>query len=234
MLTFDTMIDVKKLWDRLVALGKSGTSGYFTQDEFNSNLYSVQYAILSLLCDNYENNQKVSDYLVNHIESLSGTTTSTGLLFPTGFKTNLPTYYRGLAMIYVSTTTEYESYKIRVNEVGMYQRSPIRKANMDKGRTLWYMLEDNIQMLPKVAMEYTLMYCKKPLEAKIGFTTAEDADNDYLVVNPATTTDIDFPEGLFNLFVYYMLESMGIEQKENLIQSYAELGINRTIQTDLK
>lgn len=228
------MIDVKKLWDRVVALLKSGTSGYFTQEEFNSNLYSVQYAILSVLCDNYENNQKVSDFLVNHIDILSGTTTSTGLVFATGFKTNLPTYYRGLSMLYVNTPDEHESYKIRINEVGMYQRSAIRKANITKGRTLWYMLKDNIQMLPKSEIPYTLFYCKKPLEAKIGFTTASDADNDYLVINPATTINIDFPEGLFNLFAYYMLESMGIEQKEQIAQEYSQLGINRTIQTDLK
>lgn len=228
------MISVEKLWDRLVALSKSGTSGYFTQEEFNSNLYSVQYAILSVLCDNYENNQKVSDWLVNHIESLSGTTTITGLLFATGFKTNLPTYYRGLSMEYVNSPDEYPSYKITVNSIGMSKTSAIRKPNISKGRTLWYMMNDNIQMLPKVAMGYTLIYCKKPLEAKIGFTTASDADNDYLVINPATTTNIDFPEGLFNLFVYYMLESMGIQQREQITQEYSQLGINRTIQTDLK
>lgn len=228
------MISVKKLWDRLVALGKSGTSGYFTQEEFNSNLYSVQYTILSVLCDNYENNQKVSDALSRHIKTLTGTTQASGKLFVTDIATNLANYYRALAINYVSDSTEYPSYKIRVNEIGMYETSAIRKSNVTKKRTLWSMDTDNLQMQPKQALPYKLYYCIKPLEAKIGFTTEEDEDNDYLVVDAATTIDIDFPEGLFNLFVYFMLESMGIEQKEQLSTEYSQLGINRTIQTDLK
>jgi len=228
------MIGAKKLWDRLVTLAKSGTSGYFTQDEFNSNLNSVQYAIISLLCDNYENNQKVSDALRRHIKEVVGTTQANGKMFVTNTTTNLTDYYRGMSVVYVNVDGEYPSYKINTNEVSMYQTSSIRKANLAKNRTLWYVSDDNIQLLPKQALGYRHFYCKKPLEAKIGFTTAEDDDNDYLVVDPTTTIDIDFPEGLFNLFVYFMLESMGIEQKENLITEYSQLGITRTTQTDLK
>lgn len=227
------MISVEKLWYRLVSLGKSGTSGYFTAEEFNSNLYSVQYAILSLFCDNYENNQKVSDALSRHIKPLTGTTQANGKLFATDLKTNLANYYRALALVY-NSDKEYPSYKIRVNEIAMYETSSIRKSNITKKRTLWCMDSDNIQMLPKQALPYKLYYCIKPLEAKIAFTTAADADNDYLVIDAANTVNIDFPEGLFNLFVYYMLESMGVEQKENLISAYSQLGINRTVQTDLK
>lgn len=233
--TFDYMIGVEKLWYRLVSLGKSGTSGYFTQDEFNSNLYSVQYAILSLLCDNYENNQKVSDALNSHVVPFTGVSLTTGTLFVTSIESSLTEYYRMLSLAYVNGNgEEHTSYKIRVNEISMYTTSAIRKANLSKNRTLWYLAANNIHMLPKEALGYTLFYCKKPAEAKIGFTTTEDEENDYLVVDPLTTVDIDFPEGLFNLFVYYMLESMGIEQKENLALEYSQLGINRTVQTDLK
>lgn len=227
------MISVEKLWYRLVSLGKSGTSGYFTAEEFNSNIYSVQYTILSLLCDNYENNQKVSDALSRHIKPLTGTTQANGKLFVTDLKTNLANYYRALALVY-NSDKEYPSYKIRVNEIAMYETSSIRKPNLTKKRTLWCMDSDNLQMLPKQALPYKLYYCIKPLEAKIAFTTATDADNDYLVIDAANTINIDFPEGLFNLFVYYMLEAMGVEQKENILSAYSQLGINRTVQTDLK
>lgn len=229
------MIETYKLWTRLSALSKTGTSGYFTAEEFNSNLYSVQYAILSLLCDNYENNQKVSDALINHTIEVSPSTVAGGKLYTTSIITGLTNYYRTLALNYVFGAEVKPSKKIGVNEVGMYLSSSIRKPNISKGRTLYYFVGNNIQVLPKTTgLPFNFIYCKKPVEAKIAFTTAEDEDNDYLVLDVPNTVNIDFPEGLFNLFVYYMLESLGIEQKENLLSSFAELGINRTIQTDLK
>jgi len=229
------MISVKRLWDRLSALTKTGTSGYFTAEEFNSNLYSVQYTVLAVGADEYENTQKVTDALINHIKVYEGITKAGGKLFNTDILTDVEDYYRTLAVTYKTETDEFPSKKISVGEVRMYITSPIRRPNLSKGRTLYYFTDSNIFLLPRSPdLEVDLTYLRKPTEALIVFTTEEDEDNDYLVVDEENTIDIDFPEGLFNLFVYLMLESMGIEQKEGLASSYAELGINRTIQTDLK
>lgn len=230
------MISQERLWERLKTLTKSGTSGYFTQDEYNSNIYSVQYAILSLLCDNYENNQKVSDALINHVVETGQLTSLTGgVLFAVDVITTLEDYYRTLDLKFINGSDEYPSRKISVNEETMYLTSPIRKPDITKHKTNYLFKSGNIITLPKTTgNKYVLTYCKKPAEAKIAFTTASDANNDYLVIDEANTIDIDFPEGLFNLFTYYMLESMGIEQKENLAQSYAELGINRETQLQTK
>jgi len=227
------MILVKTLWDRLKVLTKAGTSGYFTAEEFNSNLYSVQYTVLSILCDNYENSQKVSDALINHIKTYTGSTTAAGKMFAVSIEQSLSNYYRTLALNFSGSELS-PSKKIAVNEVGMYSTSPIRKADLTKNRTLYYFVDNNIQTLPKQSLPFSFIYCVKPALAKIAFTTAEDEDNDYLVVDNTNTVNIDFPEGLFNLFAYLMLESMGIEQKESLASEYAQLGINRTIQTDIK
>jgi len=230
------MIKVETLWERLSVLTKTGTSGYFTAAEFNSNLYSVQYAILSLLCDNYENNQKVTDALINHIISEAVVSTTGGKLFASSIIETYEDYYRTLAINYrPNVNEEYAAHKITVNAIGMTLSSPIRKPNLTKNKTLYYFTDGNITMLPKQSnIPVNFIYCKKPSEAKIAFTTAEDDDNDYLVLDIENTIDIEFPEGLFNLFVYFMLESMGIEQRENLAQSFSELAINRTVQTDVK
>ncbi len=230
------MISTEKLWDRLKTLTKSGTSGYITQDEFNSNLYSVQYAILALLCDNYENNQKVSDALVNHVKETGQLTSlAGGKLFATDIITSLEDYYRSLGVKYINGTDEHPCKKIAVNEEAMYLTSPVRKPDLAKFKTNHLFKSGNIITLPKTTgNKYVLTYCKKPTEAKIAFTTASDADSDYLVVDEANTEDIGFPEGLFNLFTYYMLESMGIEQRENLSTEYSQLGINRETQLETK
>lgn len=228
------MISTAKLWERLESLSKSGTSGYFTQAEFNSNLYSVQYAILSVLCDNYESNQKESDFLRNHLVSYSGTTQASGKALSSDIDTLLSNYYRCLNVSYVSGGTKYPAYKIALNESDMYRTSPIRKADLSKQRVVYYFTDNNIQFLPESSFSFALTYCKKPVDARIAFTTQETEDNDYLVIDALNTVDIAFPEGLFNLFVYYMLEAMGIEMKESLLTEYSQLGINRTTVTDLK
>lgn len=230
------MIQQVKLWDRLKTLTKSGTAGYFTQEEYNSNLYSVQYAILSLLCDNYENNQKVSDALIGHVKETGVISSrSNGYLSSTTLIDDYPSYYRTLALRYVGDDNEYPSKKISINEEAMYATSPIRKANIANNRTLYMFKQYNVQTVPKTSgNDYILVYCARPANANIAFTTGTDADNDYLVIDVANTTNIQFPEGLFNLFVYYMLESMGIEQREQIASEYSQLGINRTTLTDIK
>lgn len=228
------MISVEKLYNRLNTLTTTGTSGYFSEDDFNSNLYSVQYAILALLCDNYENNQKVTDSLINHTKEYTGVTLGGGVMFADSVEEIIEDYYRTLAVNYVVVDVIYPSIKINVNEKGMYLTSQIRKPNLVKGRTLFYFTDRVPKMLPAEAgLDYNLIYACKPTEAKIAFTTQSDDNNDYLVIDSANTVDIDFPEGLFNLFTYYMLESIGIEQKEQLMQEYSQLGIERTTFTDV-
>lgn len=229
------MISVELLYNRLSDLTLSGTSGFFTEDTFNNNLYSVQYSVLSILSDNYENNQKVADALVNHIEDVAVTSLGTGKLFATDIITALPNYYRALSLQYNLSGEPQPSYKVTTNSVAMSLTSAIRKPDLAKGRTLYSFIEGNIQTYPKSAgNSYVLTYIKKPELAKISFTTQSDEDNDYLVVDTANTVDIEFPEGLFNIFVYLMLESMGIEQKESLSAEYSQLGINREIQLETK
>jgi len=229
------MIECKKLWDRLSTLTTTGTSGYFTEDDFNSNLYATQFTVLSLLAANYENNQKVSDFLINHIKEDPQTTLAGGKLYATSIIASLTNYFRALTLQYVnSDNLVFPSKKIAISEIGMYESSPVRKANLTKGRTLYWFSDGNITVSPRNSgLNFNFIYLIKPALAKIAFTTGQDDDNDYLVVDNANTINIDFPEGLFNLFTYLMLENMGLEQKENLTLEYSQLGLTRTIQTDI-
>lgn len=228
------MISTKLLYERLGILTKSGTSGYFTQEDFNSNLYSVTYAILATLCDNYEKNQKVTDYLVNHITLYSSTTEANGFLFDSSITETLEDYYRTLSVHYKGSTQTYSSQKSTIGELGMYLSSPIRRPNKTKGQTIYCFVDGNIKMYPNEATDFDLYYCRKPVVGELVLEDVSDEENDYTVVDEVNTVDIDFPEGLFNLFVYFMLESMGIEQKENLAMEFSQLGIERTVITDIK
>ena len=221
------MIDVTKLIEYVEQLSKQGTAGFTTQDEKNNIIYSVQYEVLSILCDNYENNQKVSDALVNHVTRIDLTTSDTGELV---IEDEVEDYYRLLAVLYQGT---YPSTKIGTNEKGMYLTSPIRKPDLNKNKTVYYQAGGSINVLPEQAMEMELIYCRKPTEALIVYESISGDEDDYLVVDEDETVNLDFPEGLFNLFVYSILEKLGIETKESLALEYSNLGIQRTLKSEI-
>lgn len=230
------MIDTAKLIARVDQLAKDGTAGYSTQEEKNSDLYAVQYEVLGMLCDNYERNQKVSDALINHVKFRDVTSDSNGVL---GFNASgsddyIDDYYRTLTiMLGFTGGTQYPATKVNINEIGMYKTSPIRKMVLADNRVGYYFADGDIIMLPETQMEVCLVYARKPSLAEIVYTTSEDEENDYLEVDYLETIDIEFPENLFNLFTYLLLEKRGIEMKSQIDLEYSQLGITRTSKIDI-
>lgn len=228
------MISTAKIWERINQLAKSGTSGYQNEEEFNNDLYSTQWSVISVLCDNYEKGQKVSDALVNHVVIRDVTTDSFGVVNVSESGSDLPDndYYRTLAVSLI-TDELYPAYKININERSMTQRSPIRKMDLAKNRAGYSFGEGSMLMLPEEEMDIRWVYCKKPAVARLVLTTVEAENDDYQVVDEDETINVDFPESLFNIFVYEMLQRLGVELKEQLISSYAEIGIQYQTQTEI-
>jgi len=231
------MISNGRLWQTVNQIAKSTTSGYQSEEEWNRDLYSVQWSVISLLCDNYENNQKVSDALVNHVIISDETTNSFGVLPITGAGSGSDVdgnnYYRTLAVNLVVDDVEYPATKVNINERATTQTSPIRKMRLDTHRVGYSFGENSLLLLPEDAMNIRWYYCKKPVEATLVLTTVSTDDSDYQEVDETATTDLEFPESLFNIFTYEMLQRLGIEQKDNLITEYSQLGINYQTKTEV-
>lgn len=221
------MISTAKLWERVAVLTKDGTSGYTNADDFNSDLLSVSKMVAAILCSQYQTNVKVSNYLVNHIKKFDTTTPSSGII-------TLPNdFYRDLAILFSYGSQYIETYEINTNSLGLTRTSPIRKMDDTKGRVGYYYEEGNIVMEPNKALPVRLVYCKMPIEPNIAFTVVSSADDDYISIDVPNVVDSDFPEGLFNLFVYLLLEARGIEMKENLSLEYSQLGLQRQLNIDI-
>ncbi len=221
------MISTSKLWERVSVLTKDGTSGYTNADDFNSDLLSVTLMVQAMLCDEYQKNNKVSNWLINHIKSAELTSSSTGVL-------DLPEdYYRDLAIYFNYNDQFIETFDLNSNSLGMTRSSPIRRMDDTKGRVGYYYEDGSIVLEPNKELVVKLEYCKKAVEPKIAFTVVSSADDDYISIDTANTVDTDFPEGLFNLFVYLLLEARGVEMKENLSVEYSQLGLQRQINLDI-
>lgn len=231
------MISNGRLWETVNQIAKTTTSGYQSEAEWNRDLYSAKWSVLSLLCDNYENNQKVSDALVNHIVVSDETTGPTGVLSigdaGSGSDAGDNNYYRTLAVNLLVDGVEYPGVKVNLNERAMTQISPIRRKSLSTNRVGYSFGESSLLMLPEEEMNIRWYYCKKPSITDLVLEIIETDDSDYQEVDEALTTDLEFPESLFNIFVYEMLQRLGVEIKDSLAREYAQLGINYQTKTEV-
>jgi len=211
------MISVVALWNQVQQTAKTGTTGYQTQDEFNRDLATAQTRICNVLCDNYDFNSKVEDALFGLLVSQYDFTSSSGIV-PT------PNDYFRLIAMWVNINGTFQlSQKVALNQVPVYITSFVRNPDITKNRTIYYYLDGYIQMLPMMALQTKLIYCKQPPVANIVLTPESSWNYDYIV--PSAGADLIWSPMLFNLFVYTMLELLGIEMKDQIIYEYSQLGI---------
>lgn len=217
------MISISAVWNRVNELGKTGTSGYDSQDEFNDKIYSVQLELAEVLADVYEENQKASDALAPFIIKTDITTLSNGLI-------TKPSDYLHLCTIWLLRNGNiYPTAKLPVNGTATTLTSPVRGPSLVNNDVAYNFVNDKIQLYPNAIMTVRVIYIKQPDLAKITLIPASNADSDYLTVdaNPANTIDLKWPVSMFNIIVYMVLEKLGIEMKEQLLVEFAMLGIQR-------
>lgn len=210
-----------EVWQRVMDLAKTGTSGMDTQDEFNSKANSAQKVIATALMRVAEINQEASDAL-SWLKVPSGalTTDATG-------KITMPANYLGFDTAeYIANGGRWPVTKIRTNEIANTRRSPIRKPDLTTNDICIYFKSGGMYTMPEQAgLVIDFLYYKKVPDASIVLTPASDDEGDLVV--PSVGTDFGWPMSVFNLLVYAILEQLGIELKEQLLLEYAQFGVTR-------
>lgn len=213
-------IDKTKVYNRVNALAKTGTSGYDDEEEYNSKTYVAELRLVEMLTDVYETNTKASDalnWLIKDTDIVSG---ANGLL-------TLPTDYLHLSTIQLKVGSNlYPTDKIRTNELGMVRTSPIRGMDLTKNKVGYYFKQGAIYTLPEQAsITMRMTYISKPVFSTITLTPATDANTDYLTVTGGS--NFGWGEQMFNIIVYLILEQLGVEMKEQWLLEFANFGITK-------
>lgn len=212
---------IVEVWQRTMDLAKTGTSGMDTQDEWNSKANAAQKIIATMLIRVAEINQEASDALSwLKVPSGSLTTDSTG-------KITMPTDYLGFDTAeLLANDARWPVTKLRSNEIGLARTSPIRKPDLTKNEVSIYFKSGGIYTMPEQAgIILDFLYYKKVPDALITLTPSQDEDGDLVV--PTIGTEFGWPESMFNLLVYAILEQLGIELKEQLLLEYSQFGVTR-------
>lgn len=210
------MIEIVRLYNTVQQLAKTGTSGYQNQDEFNNDVEAVQDDLMSLSFIDSAS-QSLKDIFDPFSVSADLTTDVLEMI-------NKPSdYYRGRT----AQINGYPCYPISVNEKDIWNTSPIRKPSVATNIYVYYQEDDKIKFLPAQTLNVEFSYLRKPNPAIIVLTASSDAEGDYLTASSGG--DLEWNSNVFNLFVYKMLERLGMEMKESLSMEYANLGIQKEI-----
>lgn len=210
------MISIIRLYETVNQLAKTSTSGYQNQKEFNNDVSAVQDDLMSLSSVDSAN-QSWKDVFDPFSVSASIITDIAGTV-------NKPTgYYRGRT----GQINGYPCFPISVNEKDIWNTSPIRKPSVSNNIYVYYQEDNKLNFMPEQVLTCKFSYLRKPTTAFITLTATSDANGDYLT--PAVGTDLEWNENVFNLFVYKMLERLGISMKENILSEYSNFGIQKEI-----
>jgi hypothetical protein len=212
---------IVEVWQRVMDLAKTGTSGMDTAAEWNGKANSAQKILQEALTDVAEINQKASDALSwLKIQSDPITSDATG-------KITLPGDYLHLdSVALVVGSNRYPTHKIRTNEIENTRISPIRKSDLTNNEINVYQKTGALYVMPEQeGIAVSLLYYKKVPDAAITLTQVSSDDSD--LVTPSIGTDFGWPVSVFNLLVYLILEQLGIELKEQLLLEYSQFGVSR-------
>ncbi len=214
------MIDKAKVWHRVKDLARTVTTGYDNQDEYNSKTYAAELALLEMLVDVYEQNTKASDALDWLIAESQLSTNSDGrIILP-------PDYVHTASVQLVVSGDKYPASKVRTNEVAMYRTSPVRGFDVGKNDIGYYFKLGNLYTLPEQSgIDILLTYIKKPVFSSVVLTVISTPTEDYLDLTGGV--DFGWPEQLFNIIVYLILEQLGVELKEQWLLEFSAYGITR-------
>lgn len=195
------MISVVRLWETLSQMGKTGTSGYQTADEFNRDLASSQTSAMSLLCPWYAKNTMVQEILAPFVTDVPVSNTEPSDCF----------YFLG------ATINDIAAFPITPVQAPLYKDSPIRKPSAKNLTAYWYMIDGGYQFIHDGSLTGTMQYIRMPKEASIALTPVSTPERDY--VTPTSVDDLEWPESAFNLILGMMLQKLGIEMEDDLLMS---------------
>lgn len=207
------MISIVGLWEAVSRTGKFGTAGYQDEDQFNIDIKSCQFALMSALAPLNSTNQVAKDLLGPFIVPFSGSTDAQGVIAKPS------DYYQMDSLI----TNGYPVYPIETNELALLQFIPSRRPSLTDNRYFFYMRNDEINVVPSAVHPLSGTYIREPSEAKIILTPTSTEDSDY--VTPTSGGDLEWNNRVFNIFLYMMLHRMGFEIEKQLVMEFAQIGV---------
>lgn len=226
-ITFDSMIAVLDIWNRLAAYSQKYQSGADNVAYFNTALAEVQLEIYNDFSPLYDENQKIKNLLDVWVKEEAGTSFSTGFIRP-GTPPEIINRPISIGYTSINGSIIFSIIEIDEDELVAVSRIPQRAPNVAK-KNVYFRFNSpyDLQFYPKTTIPYDLFYMIYPTPANIAFTFSTTADEDIMTYDPANSVDLLWPGNAFNLILYKMLEKYGVSVREELLQAYSQVGFKQ-------
>lgn len=210
------MVDVVAVQAASYRISKVGTSGYQDLPDFLSNANEVSIDAMNLIVPHYGKIKAATDLLLPYVKTIPATFAS-GILA-------LPDDYFGI--ISISMAAGGPVRELKTNQKGTNAVDTIRKPTVAAPK---FTRENNeINILPNtITTGLNLTYFKIPDQVSITTTPVESDTDDYETVT--AQTDYTWPERMGNLIIYLLVERLGGEMKQPILDEIARLGITTNL-----
>lgn len=218
------MIDIVEFIDRLTDLTKKNQNAFDTGKDITGKINMAQNKLAELLYSIFEVNQGVSDLASPVTVTFTGTSSASGILpYPEN-------YNHLLSLRYLKTPTQPKKcQRIGVNQLGIIDKIPQRRADLTKDRVLYSIQSDGVQVYPEQALSFKGIYAKYPPDASISYTYTNINGEPKRTV--ASQTNLVWNKNVYNLLLYMVMDEMGIASRDLILNEYARLGIQQEAPT---
>lgn len=213
------MIDIRDVYQFVTQTKRSGTSGYDSEDDWNTNLKSTEIDIYRTLVPFYAKDDRIQKLFSPFVKTEDYPNISNGsILLPSDFDKYIDTIFDdGSKMVYPRN----------LNERSKILSSPIQNPSVSSDEYFCFFNGGKIDYLPKDVEECQLVYLREPVSALISFQVEETDDEDYIRLNVIRNSE--WPEEMFNLYCAILLEKFGYQNRETIAAEYGRLGIERNV-----
>jgi hypothetical protein len=166
-----------------------------------------------------EVNQKAIDLVLPITEMKDVQSNSSGII-------TFPSAYDHLFNLeFLTDNKAVKCQRVALNQLGIIQKIPQRRPNLQKERILYFFTKDGIHTLPVGEHNFRAYFQKEPAQASIVYT------NQIIGNEPRQTlsskVDIPFNMNAFNILLYMVMEKLGFSGRDLLATEYARLGIQK-------
>lgn len=211
-------ISITELYQFISQTRRSGSSGFESDVEFNTNLALVDKEVYRTLVPFYSKDDRIQKLLSQFVTRQTLPIVNGAMTVPENYTKYIDTVFGDGGKIV---------YPRNLNERAVIKSSPIDNPSVSSSEYFCFFDGNKVLYLPESLSTGTLVYLRVSVPGEIKYNYTEASDADYIDVEQVKP--IEWSNELFGLFSALMLEKYGYQNRESIAVEYSQLGIQREI-----
>lgn len=219
------MINVQNLYDDVSQVLKKNFAGFLNGPDFSNAIKSAELKAFEHFVSYFERSSRIVDALFFFISGKVITANSAGVV-------TVPADYRHhirLSRYFVTNNpadggepiVKYKKMNYcPSNAVEDMMADFLKKPDIKKGRFIYTVENGALKIYDPAPIATYLRYIRSPVFGKIAFTPQQTVNGDEYVFDAANSQDLEWPDHVYTLIKYLILEEYGQEVRDKIMAEY--------------